>query len=392
MHTIALILAGGHGTRLQGSLPKQYLPIQSDAIQCYDATSILRRSIDAFLQHPKIDAVCVVIGPNDTELYVQATKGLSLLPAVIGGSSRQQSTYNGLQALKDFAPHNVLIHDAARPFVTSTIIDNVIAGLEQYEAIDLAVPVTDTIKSHANGHITLLQRDQLYATQTPQGFRYKIILDLHQCYRDQACTDDIALCIMGGIPINIVTGEAENVKITTQQDYAKYTPKLTTRVGLGYDIHRFGNESAASNIMLCGITIPCKRPVIAHSDGDVALHALTDAILGTIGAGDIGSHFPPSEPKWRNAASTQFVEHALALLAQQGGRLNNVDITIIAEFPKVGPYRTQMQTHLAYILVLSPTAVSIKATTAEGLGAIGRGEGIAAYAVCSAMFYTKSRK
>lgn len=391
MNNIALIVAAGSGERLGGALPKQYLPIRTTGNA---QMPMLRASIDAFLRHPAISQVCVVIAEKDLELYQQATKGLALLPPVIGGQSRQQSVARGLEGLAKLAPSNVLIHDACRPFVSQEVITRVIAALEDSEAVDLAIPVIDTIKSTAGG-LRTLDRGQLYATQTPQGFRYSTILEIHRRSQSQGRgnnTDDISLCLEAGLQVKVVDGEQENYKITSRQDYERASGSSTPgtypriRVGLGYDLHRFNTETQDSYIMLGGVEVPCKHSIIAHSDGDVLLHALTDAILGTIGDGDIGTHFPPSDPQWVGVASVGFLEHALQLLAAKGGRVVHVDTVIMTEFPKIVPQRERIVASLMKILALPKDSISIKAKTAEKLDAIGQGLGIAAHVVCCVEF------
>ncbi|MBS0236619.1 MAG: 2-C-methyl-D-erythritol 4-phosphate cytidylyltransferase [Proteobacteria bacterium] len=386
MSTVALIVAGGSGERLRSTLPKlpkQYLPLPHPT---GGSTTILRASIDAFLRHPGISQVCVVIADGDQELYQQATKGLALLPLVIGGATRRESVYNGLKALSAVKPDNVLIHDAARPFVSQEIISKVIAGLDSAVAVDLGIPLADTIKS-TQGHIHTLPREQLYATQTPQGFRYSTISELHHKSAEEY-TDDISLCLKYGIDVTVVEGDPANYKITTAQDYQRAQPNKSqrVRVGLGYDIHRFDTQSDSGHIMLGGAQIPCKHSIIAHSDGDVVLHALTDAIFGIIAAGDIGMHFPPSDPRWAKAPSYLFLQHAISLLEAKGGKVVHMDATIITEFPKILNHREKIIESLTKLLVLPADSVSIKAKTAEKLDAIGQGLAIAAQVVCCVEF------
>ena len=368
---VALIVAGGTGSRLGGEVPKQYLPLQGKMI--------LRHTVEAFLQHVDIAEVRVVIHPEHQALYQQAVDGLELPDPVIGGNTRQASVYAGLKAIK---ADKVLIHDAARPFVSKALIDRVIETLQTHDAVIPGVAVTDTVKKLRGTTVAeTLDRRLLVTVQTPQGFDYQTILDLHQRAEGMEFTDDAGLCEDFGIEVQVCVGEAANRKITTQEDYMQANRQNTgdLQVGTGYDVHAF--EEGKDHVMLCGIKVPHDRGLKGHSDADVGLHALVDALLGAMAEGDIGDHFPPSDSKWKDADSSQFVTHALGLLKEKQGSIVNVDITLICEAPKIKPHRQAMREKVAALLESEMDQVSIKATTTEGLGFTGRQEGMAAQVV-----------
>jgi len=370
--TLALIVAAGRGHRAGEGLPKQYRTLAGK--------SVLRRSVEVFLRHPRVDAVQVVIHADDRELYEEAVAGLALPAPAIGGATRQESVRRGLEAV---ACDRVLIHDAARPFVGHDVIDRVLDALETEAGAIPAVPVADSLRrgtTHVEGEV---DREGLHRVQTPQGFRYADILAAHRAARAEA-TDDAAVLRAAGARVALVQGDEVNVKLTTSSDFARAEALLgaamTSRTGSGFDVHRFG---PGDHVWLCGIKVPHAQGLVGHSDADVGLHALTDAILGAIGDGDIGQHFPPSDPEWKGASSDRFLAHAAERVAARGGRIDHVDVTIIAERPKVGPHRDAMRIRMAEILGLRVDAVSVKATTTEGLGFTGRGEGIAAQATAT---------
>ncbi|MCK5444873.1 MAG: bifunctional 2-C-methyl-D-erythritol 4-phosphate cytidylyltransferase/2-C-methyl-D-erythritol 2,4-cyclodiphosphate synthase [Rhodospirillaceae bacterium] len=373
---LALIVAAGRGQRFGADVPKQYAPL--------GPATVLGMTARAFLAHPGIDGVRCVIHEDDRDLYARSVEGLNLLEPVVGGATRQQSVLSGLESLSELNPQKILIHDAARPFVSSQIIDDVIAALDDQPGAIPAVAVSDTLKHCEDGRIqATVSRDALYRAQTPQGFRYREILEAHHRYCDREMTDDAQLFEEAGIAVAEIAGEEGNFKITTAEDHARAQMMFGAtdiRTGFGYDVHRLVDGDA---ITLCGVTIQSNRALKGHSDADVALHALCDALLGAMGEGDIGSHFPPGDARWQNAPSAIFVEHAIALLVGRGGRLINADITIVCEAPKIGPHREEMCLKMAEILGVERHRVSLKATTTEGLGATGRGEGIAAQAVVS---------
>lgn len=374
----ALVVAAGRGTRFGGALPKQYLPLGGG--------TVLRHAVSAFAAHPRIAGVQVVIRPEDRGIVAEATSGLDLLPPVDGGPERQDSVRLGLEALAPYAPNRVLIHDGARPFPDAALIDRVLAGLDRAPAAIPALPLGDTIKRVAGEHIAeTIDRSQLYRAQTPQGFHFDAILAAHRAAAGRVLTDDAAVAEAAGIAPLVVAGSEDNLKVTTPQDLAAAERLIASRladvrVGQGFDVHVFG---PGDHVMVCGVAIPHDAGLVGHSDADIGLHALTDAVLGAIGAGDIGMHFPPSEPRWRGAASDTFLKHAAGLVQAKGGTIAAVDLTIICERPKIAPHRAAMVERVAAILGVAPERVSVKATTTEGLGFTGRREGMAAQAVAT---------
>lgn len=375
---VALIVAAGRGRRFGGEMPKQYLPL--------GGRMVLSHCLAAFVTHPEVSGVRVVIHPDDESLYELAAQGLRLMPPVHGGAERQDSVRLGLQSLKDDPPDYVLIHDGARPFIEAGVISRTIAALSDHAGAIPAVAVADTLKRGENGMIVGTQeRVNLWRAQTPQAFRYKDILAAHEALAGQSLTDDAALLEAHGQHVALAQGDDGNVKITTPHDLAlaerRFQRPLMARTGNGYDVHKF--KEGGDHVWLCGVKVPHNQGLEGHSDADVALHALTDAILGAIGAGDIGHHFPPSDMQWKGASSDRFLAHAASLVAAKGGRIVNVDLTIICERPKVGPHRPAMTARLAGILGIEQGRISVKATTTEGLGFTGRKEGIAAVATAN---------
>ncbi|WP_026304057.1 bifunctional 2-C-methyl-D-erythritol 4-phosphate cytidylyltransferase/2-C-methyl-D-erythritol 2,4-cyclodiphosphate synthase [Kaistia granuli] len=382
----ALIVAAGRGVRAGGDLPKQYRPLGGQ--------SILRRTTSLFLTHPRIDDVLVVIHGDDADLYGEAVAGQAgLLPFVTGGATRQDSVRRGLEALAERGVTHVLIHDAVRPFASPALIDRVIDGLQGSDAVLAASPVTDTLKRGDAARIVTdtVSRDDLYAAETPQAFRLAAILDAHRLAAESAegFTDDAGIAEWAQIPVQIVLGERSNIKLTMPEDIEMADQRLRmeallqageTRVGTGYDVHSF---TEGSGVWLGGIEIPHDRKLSGHSDADVALHALTDAVLGAIADGDIGDHFPPSDPQWRGASSDRFLAFAAKRVAERGGAIVNLDLAIIAEEPKIGPHRDAMRARIAAIAGISAGRVGVKATTNEKMGFVGRGEGIAAIATAT---------
>ncbi|MGH7090379.1 MAG: bifunctional 2-C-methyl-D-erythritol 4-phosphate cytidylyltransferase/2-C-methyl-D-erythritol 2,4-cyclodiphosphate synthase, partial [Stellaceae bacterium] len=327
-----------------------------------------------------------VFNPADAERYRHAAAGLDLLPPVAGGAARQDSVRLGLESLAGLRPKRVLIHDAARPFLDSGTIDRVLAALDEAEAAIPALAISDTVKRGADGRVTeTVDRAQLWRAQTPQGFRFDAILAAHRAAAGRNLPDDAAVAERAGLAVRLVPGSEENFKVTTEEDFARAEQVIAARLGdvrtgQGFDVHPFGS---GDHVWLCGIRLPHERTLVGHSDADAGLHALTDAILGGLGAGDIGLHFPPSDAKWRGAASHLFLAHAAALVRARGGTIAHVDVTIVCESPRIGPYRAAMVARIAEILGLDAARVSVKATTTEGLGFTGRGEGIAASAIAT---------
>jgi 2-C-methyl-D-erythritol 4-phosphate cytidylyltransferase/2-C-methyl-D-erythritol 2,4-cyclodiphosphate synthase len=373
---VALIVSAGSGQRFGGPVPKQY--------QELGGAPILRRSLLPFLSHPAITATRVVINPEARPLYDRAVGGLSLLDPVAGGETRQESVHLGLESVADRTPDRVLIHDAARPFVDRQTIDRVLAALDDLPGAIPAVAVSDTLKRGAGDRIeATVPRAGLWRAQTPQGFRFAEILALHRRFEGTAYTDDAALMEAAGLAVGLVPGSEDNFKITEADDLRRAERLIgdgETRIGTGFDVHAF---KPGSKLMLCGIELPYEKTLDGHSDADVALHALTDAVLGAVGLGDIGMHFPPTDPKWRGAASHQFLRHAADLVTAMNGVIVNVDVTIICERPKISPHRVAMVARLAEILGIEVGRVSVKGTTTERLGFLGRGEGIGAQAAAT---------
>ncbi len=375
----AIIVAGGRGSRARIGKPKQYAEL--------GGVPLLRRTVMAFTQHPDIRHVLVVIGEDDAARYEKAVAGLDgLLPPTVGGADRQASVHAGLEALAPHGATHVLIHDGARAFVSPQTIRGVMESLYEAEGAIAALPVADTLKrAGASGGIdATVSRDGLWRAQTPQGFRFETILNAHREAPKGSATDDASLLEALGIHVALVPDEPMNMKLTYKEDFALANRLLgganETRTGLGYDVHAFEEGDA---VILGGVTIPHTHKLKGHSDADVALHALADAIYGALGAGDIGHHFPPSDPQWKGAPSRVFLEHAGRLVRDQGGVISNVDVTLICEAPKIGPHRDAMVVSIAEILSVDRARVSVKATTSEKLGFTGRGEGIACQAMAA---------
>lgn len=353
--------------------------------------------MQCFLQNPAITTIVLVIHPEDHKICEQAIVDFKEHLIVVEGShTRQASTLRGLHALKKFKPQYVHIHDGARPFIKNQLLEKIHTTINHQEGVLPVLTVSDTIK-RVNSECHVLEtipRTHLYSAQTPQCFPFEYILAAHEKAK-KACkkefTDDSSIAEWFGIPMRTIPGDPNNIKITWHEDFDTahlYLQKKMhmfpdIRTGNGYDVHSF---EEGTSLILCGIKIPFHKKLKGHSDADVALHALTDAILATQGAGDIGTHFPPSDPQWKNASSEIFLRHALDIVKQAGGRIANVDITLIAEEPKISPYRRIMVENLMNMLKISSDRISIKATTNEKLGFIGRGEGIAAFATASVLY------
>ncbi len=377
-----LLVAAGRGHRVGGPLPKQYVKIGGE--------SVLRHAARRFLAHPGISTVLVVIHPDDRALYDQAIAGLDLPPPVMGGAERQDSVRNGLEQLAAMgAPQKVLIHDAVRPFIAAEVITTVISAIAPNRGALPALPVADTLKRAHGGRVeTTVDRSSLWRAQTPQGFPFAALLAAHRAAKGHVLTDDAAVAEAAGLGVTLVAGDEQNFKITGPDDMERAERLLNgmnraTRVGTGFDVHAFEDGDFA---MICGIQIPHTHKLKGHSDADVGLHAITDALLGAAGKGDIGVYFPPSEAQWRGAPSDIFLKAAGDLIVADGGRIENIDITIICESPKVGPHREKMRARVAEILGLPITRVNVKGKTTEQLGFLGRSEGIAAQAVASVSY------
>jgi len=382
MTVAAVIVAAGSGLRAGGEKPKQYQEIGGKPVIWW--------TLKAFLDHPGVSRVQAVIGEGHEALYAEAVAGLELPPPVPGGGTRQDSCRLGIEALATHAPAKVLIHDAARPFVPQDLISHVIAWLDRYPAVIPGMPISETIKFAPGGIVShTVDRAGMWTAQTPQGFAYDAIRQAHRdAHQQQAAnlTDDASVAERAGITIAMIPGRIENRKLTTAEDIdladhamiaRQFANLPDIRVGQGIDIHPF---EAGDSVTLCGVTIPHNRKLKGHSDADAAMHALTDALFGAIGEGDIGVHFPPSDPQWKGAPSRIFLVRAVDLVHRRGGLIANADITILAEAPKIAPHIAAMKDSLASLLHVAPGRIAIKATTMERLGAIGRSEGLMAFA------------
>jgi len=372
MTTTAILVAAGRGTRAGGDIPKQW--------QQLGGRSVAAHAIARFLDHADVDHVVLVLHADDIvsghwlpQRHVTVTEG---------GATRSQSVLNGLNAVPLGTKH-VLIHDAARPHVSTVMIDRVLAALQTHPAAAPALAVTDTLWHGVDDKVHSTQdRTGLYRAQTPQGFHLEALLDAYADHPE--ATDDVTIARLAGLDVAIVTGDEDNMKITGPDDHARAARILGTqmdvRLGNGYDVHRFGE---GDHVWLCGVKVPHDRCLQGHSDADVGMHAVTDAIYGALGQGDIGQHFPPSDPQWKGAASRIFLEHAVALAREQGFQISNVDCTLVCEYPKIGPHQTEMKAKMAEIMGLDPSRISVKATTSERLGFTGRSEGIASIATAA---------
>jgi 2-C-methyl-D-erythritol 4-phosphate cytidylyltransferase / 2-C-methyl-D-erythritol 2,4-cyclodiphosphate synthase len=392
MSVAAIIVAAGRGTRVGGPIPKQFQPLAGQ--------SVLARTLHVFLSHRSVARVQPVIHADDRLLYQASLEFLGatvrdrLAAPVFGGETRQSSVRNGLEALADggAVPSLVLIHDAARPFASTALIERAVTAGRRHGAAVPGIPVADTIKVvRENGSVASTPpRNSLRAVQTPQAFAFVPLLRAHRAAAEaglDSFTDDGALAEWAGLPVAVFAGEAGNTKLTDAADFAEAERRLggrpalfVTRVGTGFDVHAF---AAGDHLWLGGVRIPHERGVTAHSDGDVVLHALTDAVLGALGDGDIGVHFPPSDPTWRGASSDRFLAFAAERVRLRGGIVDHLDATVLAEAPRLGPYREGMRRRIAEIAGIAPASVSIKATTTEKLGFVGRAEGLAAQALAT---------
>ena len=365
--TAALIVAAGRGVRAGGDAPKQW--------QSLAGRSVLAHTVAAFAAHPGIDRIVLVLHPDDVARWTDST-----VTVVTGGAERQDSVLRGLQAV---TTDRVLIHDAARPLVSAAVIDRVMAALDHFPGAAPAVAVTDALW-RGDARVTGVQdRTGLFRAQTPQGFHTGAILAAHAAYEGVAA-DDVAVARAAGLDVSIVRGDEDNLKITHAEDFARAERllggRMDIRLGNGYDVHRFG---PGDHVMLCGVRVPHGRGLQGHSDADVGMHAVTDAIYGALAQGDIGVHFPPSNPQWKGAESHIFLRHAVGLATQMGFTISNVDCTLVCEYPKVGPHQAAMRAAMAAIMGIDAGRVSVKATTSERLGFTGREEGIAALATAT---------
>lgn len=374
--TVAVVVAAGSGSRAGGERPKQYRPLAGKAV--------LAHGVDA-LRHPDIDEVRVVIGPGQEALFRDAVGDRPLPPPILGGAERRLSVRNALEALAaQGGVGTVLIHDAARPFLAAAVIDRLLEALRGADAAVPVLPVVDTLARSGAALGEIVPRADLARVQTPQAFRFEPILAAHRGWAGGEATDDAQIARSAGIEVATVAGDLALEKLTFEEDFARAEARLASamvsRTGLGFDVHAFAD---GEELWLGGILVPHPRGLKGHSDADVLLHAVTDALLGAAGEGDIGVHFPPSDPQWRGAPSSLFVEHARDLIGRRGGRIDHVDATLICEAPRIGPYRDSMRERLASLLRVPMGRISIKATTTERLGFTGRGEGLAAQAIAT---------
>ena len=373
MTIAAIIVAAGRGTRAGGDIPKQWQPLQG--------TTIAARAMQRFANHPDISQLILVLHPEDEA--AGHWRGTPEATRVIGGESRAASVRAGVAAVGPEIDQ-VLIHDAARPLVSIALIDRVIAGLQNHDGAAPALAVTDTLWHGADGNVDQVQdRSGLYRAQTPQGFWRTALTRAHENATGTE-TDDVAVVRAAGLDVAIVEGDEENIKITTPGDFARAAKlmgqSMDIRTGNGYDVHRFG---PGDHVTLCGVRVPHDRTLQGHSDADVGMHALTDAIYGALGQGDIGQHFPPSDPQWKGAESHIFLTHAHDLARRLGYGISNIDCTLVCEYPKIGPHQAAMRAALAELLAIDQDRISVKATTSERLGFTGREEGIAALATAT---------
>ncbi|MBV9881928.1 MAG: bifunctional 2-C-methyl-D-erythritol 4-phosphate cytidylyltransferase/2-C-methyl-D-erythritol 2,4-cyclodiphosphate synthase [Sphingomonadaceae bacterium] len=376
--TVALVVAAGSGSRAGGETPKQYRPIAGKPV--------IRWAVEALLSHERVDDVRVVIGKGQERMAAKALDALDVGSFIVGREHRALSVINGLEALPSTTEH-VLVHDAARPFCPHAIIDRLLDALKEYDGAVPVLPVSDTLaKVTARTLGKAVDREDVVRVQTPQAFRLTTLTRAYEDWRATPPTDETAYLRAKDIPVAAIEGDPMLEKLTYDDDFRRAEALLghapVPRVGFGFDVHAFTADRA---LWLGGIEIPHAKGLAGHSDADVVLHALTDAILGALGAGDIGDHFPPSDPQWRGAPSALFLEHARLLVAQAGGRIAHADVTIICEAPRIGPYRDAMRARIAALLRVPTARISIKATTTERLGFTGRGEGIAAQAVATIM-------
>jgi len=373
-----LVVAAGRGQRMGADTPKQFMPLAG--------SPLLRHTLEAVFRWPQVSSVSVVIHPDDAKLYHDTVQGLELYDPVHGGETRKDSVYNGLKSLSHLKDEDiVLIHDAARLFVTPGDITKMLVALQEHRAVSMASAVTDTLR-RADG--SAVPRDDLFALQTPQAFRYGDIMRAHESApQDQTFTDDTAIAAAAGIESFLLNTGRHNIKITTPEDLEMAQKllqgKTSIRTGMGFDVHKFEDTPSPRKLILCGVHVPHNLALTGHSDADVALHAITDALLGAAGLGDIGRHFPPSDAAYKDMDSALFLEKAVVLLAGQGAKIRNIDVTLICEQPQITPHAPAMQERIAQICGIKANQVNIKATTTEGLGFTGRSEGIAAQAVAT---------
>ena len=372
MTIAAIIVAAGRGTRAGGDLPKQWQDLRGQPVLVHTIAAL----------RPHVDQIAVVLHADDMALW--QSLNITVDHVVTGAATRDGSVRAGLDAFNQDPPDYVLIHDAARPLVSATVITDVVAALQTHKGAAPALPITDAIWTGNDGLVTgTKDRDGLYRAQTPQGFHYETIVAAHHALTGSAA-DDVAVARAFGVDVAIVAGDEQNLKITGPDDFSRAANMLghgmDVRCGNGYDVHRFGD---GDHVWLCGVKVPHGRSLQGHSDADVGMHAVTDAIYGALGRGDIGQHFPPSDPQWKGAESHIFLRHAVELATSLGFKISNIDCTLVCEFPKIGPHQPAMKAAMADIMGLNVDRVSVKATTSERLGFTGREEGIASIATAT---------
>lgn len=391
MNIVGLVLTAGNGERFQDPLPKQYFNLNKKPL--------FMHSVEILSNHKGIDTVRIVINKNHIDLFKKIISNFDIKDEIknqyiLGGNSRQESSLNGLIGISELKPDLVIIHDAARPLLTDDTIDKVLEELKFSKAAIPAIPLTDTLKEVKKNYIKkTFERKNFKLAQTPQGFDYKSILKAHKSTSDlHSFHDDSEVIEQYGIKVSVISGSTNNIKITSKEDLYKaenilnLKERIYNRIGFGFDVHKYkdGNE-----ICLCGIKIPYTKSLQGHSDADVAMHALTDSILGSIGMGDIGDHFPDTNVKWQNTVSSTFLLHANSLLNSKNAEINNIDMTIICEEPKISAFKNEMKKKIAKLLNIKEAQINIKATTTEQLGFLGRKEGIAAQVATSINLYEK---
>ncbi len=373
MKTIALIVAAGRGKRFDSEKPKQY--------QYLGSKTVLTHSLECMINHPLINEVRVIIHPEDMSLYNEVTEGLDLLDPVFGGETRQESVLLGLESIKRRKPDIVIIHDAARPFVTDKIISSAIEKLYFTQGAIPAIEISDSLKKVSDNIITVnVNRENIWRAQTPQVFRFNEIYEAHKNAIGKDFTDDASVAENSNLTVSIVKGSENNIKITNSEDLITANNYLSSelndiRTGIGFDVHKL---ISGDSIKLCGINIPHTQSLEGHSDADVAFHSITDAILSALGDGDIGMHFPPNDTRWKDANSAEFLSFAIERLTKRKGVISNLNLLIICEYPKISPHRDAMINNIHQISGIDSNRINIQATTTEKLGFLGRGEGIGA--------------
>jgi 2-C-methyl-D-erythritol 4-phosphate cytidylyltransferase / 2-C-methyl-D-erythritol 2,4-cyclodiphosphate synthase len=381
MTTAAIIVSAGHGIRAGGVVPKQYQRVCGKAL--------IAHAYDCFAAYGAIDHIIIIHGEGQEDLLHTALEGRTASATATGGAMRRDSVWAGLNVAESLGADRVLIHDAARPFIPGDVINRLLAALDAAPGAIPVLPVVDTLVRGDGRFESVVPRDCVHRVQTPQAFRLEALMAAHHGWGDAPATDDAQIAAAAGYAVSLVAGDVRLEKITLPEDFARMEasisqpmigPPMISRTALGYDVHRL---AGGEELWLGGVLIPHDKGLSGHSDADVALHAITDALLGTICAGDIGAHFPPSDARWKGARSAQFMAHAAQLIREKGGIIDFVDLTIICEAPKIGPHREAMRSEIANILNISAENISVKATTTEGLGFTGRGEGIAAQAAAT---------